>query len=333
MKIGVVIDETWAFFNEIFAEFNEYHETTLYKPRQTVSPFFRERINRQFSESDLRKYLRKNDVVFFEWASHLLVAASHLPKECGIVARLHRYEMYQWVDQITWDVVDKLIVVSQAKRDEFLVQFPDMAHKLVVIPEAVSTQRFQPYQKPFKGDIGILCHMAPRKRVYELILVFSELQKANSDLHLHIGGGPRPMFPDYYPSLLSLVDRLGIGEQVTFYGAVEDPASWYQNIDIFVSNSYSEGLQVSPMEAMASGCFCLSHWWDGADELLPTPNLYFTDKELIEEIEAYIKLPDDEKLERCALLQGKVQDRFDIDKTKVEIRTLVEEVGRSWMER
>ncbi len=87
MKIGVVIDETWAFFNEIFAELNEYHETTLYKPRQTVSPFFRERIIRQFSESDLRKFLRKNDVIFFEWASHLLAAASHLPKDCGIVAR------------------------------------------------------------------------------------------------------------------------------------------------------------------------------------------------------------------------------------------------------
>jgi hypothetical protein len=34
------------------------------------------------------------------------------------------------------------------------------------------------------------------------------------------------------------------------------------------------------MEAVASGCYCLSHDWDGADELLPAENLYLTDSQL-----------------------------------------------------
>jgi glycosyltransferase involved in cell wall biosynthesis len=332
MRIGVVIDETWAFFNEIFAEFEEHHETSLYKPRQIPTPFLRERINRMISAYDMQKFLGGNDVVFFEWASHLLAVASQYPKNCGIVTRLHRYEMYQWVDQIRWEVVDRIILVSQAKRNEFQGLFPYLAHKLVVIPEAVSLMKFQPNQKPFDGDIGILCHLAPRKRVYELILVFSELRKTHPNLHLHIGGGPRPMYPDYYTSLQSIVERLDISRHVTFYGSIEDPATWYHNIDIFISNSYSEGLQVSPMEAMASGCFCLSHWWDGADELLPETNLYLTDRELIEKIEEYIDLSDEGKRRRCELLRRTVQNRFDVDKTKVEIRKLVEEVGRSWTE-
>ena len=77
-------------------------------------------------------------MVFFEWASGLLASASHMAKTCGIVTRLHRYEMYRWADRINWDAVDRLILVSQAKLREFSAAFPQHVHKAVVIPEAVS---------------------------------------------------------------------------------------------------------------------------------------------------------------------------------------------------
>jgi glycosyltransferase involved in cell wall biosynthesis len=94
-----------------------------------------------------------------------------------LVTRLHRYEMYQWADHIQWDRVDRVILVSRAKEREFAERFPDHAGKVVVIPEAISLQRFQPHSKPFGGDMGILCHLSPRKRVYELILAFSEISR------------------------------------------------------------------------------------------------------------------------------------------------------------
>jgi glycosyltransferase involved in cell wall biosynthesis len=330
MKVGVVIDESWAFLNEIYADFEEHHTTSLFQPRQMNLPVFQDRFNRFYQEKQLQQFLQLNNVVFFEWASHLLAQASNFRKSCGIVTRLHRYEMYQWVDRIHWEVVDKIILVSQAKRKELLAKFPELEGKIEVVPEAVSLHRFQMKRRSFRGDIGILCHMAPRKRVYELILVFSELIKVHSQLHLHIGGGPRPMHPDYYPSLLSLVNRLGLDENVTFYGRIEDPTRWYHNIDIYISNSYSEGLQVSPIEAMASGCYCLSHWWDGANELLPNTNLYFTDRELIEKLEEYIGLSDVAKERRCSFLRSEVERRFDVDKTKVEIRRVLEEAAETW---
>jgi glycosyltransferase involved in cell wall biosynthesis len=332
MKVGVAIDESWAFFKEICAELEAYHEVSLFTPREVHAPFFKERIDRLVRKIDLTNFLNGNDVVFFEWASHLLAKASWFPKHSGIVTRLHRYEMYQWVDQINWEAVDKVILVSHAKKAEFQSLKPGLGEKLAVIPEAISIQRFPFSQRQFNGDIGIMCHMSPRKRVYELILAFSELSRSEPNLHLHIGGGPRPMYPDYYTNLQSLADRLGISNHVTFYGPIENAAAWYHAIDIFISNSYSEGLQVSPMEAMASGCYCLSHWWDGADELLPVSNLYFTDQELIEKLVEYIRLPDDEKQLRCGLLRRNVQERFNMDNIKVEIRKLVEATGRSWME-
>jgi glycosyltransferase involved in cell wall biosynthesis len=189
--------------------------------------------------------------------------------------------------------------------------------------------KFKPVKKDFHGDIGILCHLTPRKRVYELILAFYELVQLQDGFHLHIGGGTRPRFLDYDEALHQLVKQLGLQEKVTFYGNVTNPESWYQKVDIFVSNSYSEGLQVSPIEAIASGCYCLSHWWDGADELLPKENLYHTNSQFIQHILGYSALPDNEKKHRKELARCFVNENFDVEKVKIQIRQVIEEVAES----
>jgi glycosyltransferase involved in cell wall biosynthesis len=266
-------------------------------------------------------------VVFFEWASELLVAATQLPKVCGIVTRLHRYEMYEWADRVNWEAVDRIILVSQAKEREFVARFPDQAVKIVVCGVSTSLEKFVPRPKTFSGDIGTLCHLIPRKRVYDLILTFKELTQKRSDLHLHIAGGPDPGHQDYYIALWHVVKELNLGDDVTFYGRVTDPWNWYHKIDVFVSNSYSEGLQVAPMEAMASGCYCLSHRWDGAEELLPQENLFYTSAELQKKILRYCEIPETEKQEQRARMRAIACDKFDINQTIAQVLQVVEEVG------
>ena len=328
MRVGVAIEETWSFFHEIYAELAQHHTISQFK-RQTVHPpFFRERINRYLFQRDLSSLLRNNEVVFFEWASELLIAASQVEKTCGIVTRLHRYEMYQWVDLINWQVVDKVILVSQAKRQEFITRFPQFASKAVVIPEATSPEKFQFHTKPFSGDIGILCHLTPRKRVYEALLDFYELAKQGGDFHLHIGGGRHVLHGDYYEAMHTLVKRLGLESKVMFYDSVPNPQDWYHKIDIFLSNSYSEGLQLAPMEAMACGCYTLSHRWEGADELLPEENLFYTGTQLRQKILEFVETPEVEKLRKRQALRAIVCEKHDINQIKVQIRQLVEEVGR-----
>lgn len=329
MQLGIAIEETRDFFDEIYADLAAHHQTSLFKRRDFSLPILYARINRYLLHHDLQAFMRASDVVFFEWATGLLASASHLPKACGIVTRLHRYEMYQWVDKINWDAVDKIILVSKAKQREFTSRLPKQAPKVVVIPEAVSLDKFQPKPNRFNGDIGILCHLTPRKRVYELILTFHELTQQSEGLHLHIGGDSRPRFKDYYDALHRLVQELYLQEKVTFYGHVTNPQDWYHHVDIFISNSYSEGLQVAPMEAMASGCYCLSHHWDGADELVPEENLYYTNSELKEKILDYCEIPEAEKQRKRAYLREIVHDKFDVNKTKIQIRQVIEDVGTS----
>ena len=327
MKLGVIIKDTWAFFSEIYEDLSQHHQVSLFKHQEIDWPVLKSRINQQRFNQALGSFLRNNDLVFFEWASELLAVASHFPKTCKIVTRLHRYELYQWADQVNWDAVDRVILVTKSKQDEFLARFPHLAGRTSVVPEAVSLQRFQPTERAFNSDIGILGHLTPRKRVYELILTFYELLQVHDSFHLHIGGGPKPRFLDYYASLHSLVRRLGLEDKVTFYGNVVNPEEWYRKIDIFISNSYSEGLQVSPIEAMASGCYCLSHHWDGADELLPPEHLYFTDSQMIRLILQYADQPAEKKNALRGQMRLIVQQKFNIEKTKDEIRQILEDTA------
>jgi glycosyltransferase involved in cell wall biosynthesis len=328
MRVGIATEETWGFLNEIHEELTQHHTVSVFQRRRSNLPVLNTRVNRSLFNRDLRAFTQANQVIFFEWASELLAVASHLPKRCGIVTRLHRYEMYRWADQINWDAVDKVILVSRAKENEFQARFPAQADKIAVIPEAISLQRFSHRPRCFNGDIGILCHLRPRKRVYELILAFYELSRQRDDFHLHIGGGEAPGLAEYFQAIQILIQKLSLQDKVTIYGHVKNPEEWYQHVDIFISNSYSEGLQVAPMEAIASGCYCLAHYWDGADELLPAENLYFSDSELIEKILSYSSLTEAERLQRQSRLRQLVVDQFDVDKTKVQIRQLIEAAGQ-----
>lgn len=328
MRLGVAIEETWDFFHEVYADFVAHHQTSLYKRPAPVSlPVLNGRFNERRFRRDFDAFLDRQDVVFFEWASGLLAAATERSRSCGIVTRLHRYEMYQWAHRINWERVDRLILVSQAKLKEFAAAFPQHVQKAVVIPEAVSLERFRMSKKAFAGDIGILCHLKPRKRVYELILTFYDLLRQRPGLHLHIGGGRAAAFDEYAEALHQLVTRLGIGDRVTFYGHVEKPEEWYPRVDIFISNGYSEGLQVSPMEAMATGCYCLSHHWDGADELLPAEQLYFTDRELQERILTFLDADEAWRQQAREAMRARVAERFNVDVTKKQIRGLVEDAA------
>jgi glycosyltransferase involved in cell wall biosynthesis len=329
MKLGVAIDETWAFFHEVYEELSSHHPTRMLKQRQSRLPFLAGRMTELLRRRDLDAFLGASDVVFFEWASGLLAAATARPKACGIVTRLHRYEMYRWLDRVAWDRVDRVILVSEAKRREFASRLPAHAEKAVVIPEAISLDRFRPSERPFRGDLGVLCNLSPRKRIYEIVLAFAELARGRAGLHLHVGGGPHPAFPEYEAVVKALVQSLGLDDRITFYGHVADPEEWYRRIDVFLSNSYSEGLQVAPMEAIASGRYCLSHHWDGADELLPPEDLFYAEGELVRKLGDYCDAGERERKARQERQLAIVRERFDVAKTKVLIRQVVEEVASS----
>jgi glycosyltransferase involved in cell wall biosynthesis len=324
-KLGIFVGENnWTFFNEIFEDLSTHYTTTVFKPRIYNVPLLRGRLNGWAYRRGIQSILNSTDVCFFEWASDLLAVASHSQKKSKIVTRLHSFELYEWGPKINWDYVDKIIVLSEAMKRNFVELYQDQIRKIEIIHNGQSLTRFQSAEtKRFTFTIGILGHIAPIKRVYEAILMIYDLVRDGYPALLRIGGNPADDYR-YYVAVQNLVRRLDLQNHVIFDGFIEDTPGWLQTIDIYISNSYWEGQQVALLEAMASGCYCLAHFWSGAEEMLPVENLFVTNDELRIKIGAYSMKTDLERINLRNLLRTLAVERFDIEQTRVQIRRLVD---------
>lgn len=329
-KLGIVVGENGndIFFRQIYDDLSQHYQTQVYKERVYNTPLLYGRLNRWALQNGLKTLLQRNDICFFEWAGELLMRASHMnvPKRAAIVTRLHSFEIYQWAPKINWNAVDKIVLVSNAMQKIFCELYPDQAHKTEVVYNGRSLQAFSPpANREFHFNLGMLCNIKPIKRVYEAILMFYDLRSQGYDAHLHIAGEPKGDHR-YAASVYRLVKNLNLEDHVTFYGYVADPERWLQKIDIFILNSFWEGHPVAMLEAMATGCYCLSHYWAGAEEMLPQENLYLTDTELRQKIIEFAQMSHDEKENRQRKLRSIACEKFDVLKTVAHIRRVIEEV-------
>jgi len=332
MNVGVVVaQDFWLHFREIYSALQVDHSVSVFRPRRWRHQAFSERINRFLLHRDLGSFMRGQDVAFFEWGEHEFVTATHLPKSRPIVARLHSHELWAFAPQVDWRQVNLVIFVSHVMDNRFLKRFPDMAGRTTVVHNGVSLDKFRFTARPRRNAIGVLSRIEPHKRIYDLILAIYDLRRQGLDLTLSIGGSvTEPRYERYGYEVQRLVERLGLQAVVRFDGQVADTAAWFRGIDLFVSHSCSEGLQVALLEAMASGCYCLGHHWEGIDEALPADNVYMTERELQAGIQAYFSASAEEQESKQRTLRAIAEERFDIARQKMIVKRLVEEsAGRA----
>lgn len=324
-KLGIFVGEkNWTFFHELYAYLAEHYKADLFKERSIHVPLFERNINGRLFQNDVQGILKRNDVCFFEWASDLLVHASHMPKLSPIIVRLHSFELYTWAPKVAWKNVDKVILVSHAMEKKFLENFPDCKGKTLVIQNGIALDRYYPtYGRQLDFHLGMVVRISPVKRVYEIILMLNNLIQSGYDAHLHIAGAPSDD-ARYAVAVYRLVEKLKLGEHVHFYGHVNDVASWLKKIDIFISNSYWEGHQVALIEAMAGGCCSFSHFWDGAEEVLPPAHLYVDENDLQAKLIEYYQQSEAERLSRQKEMRKLACERFDLEKTKQGIREAID---------
>ena len=331
-SVGIFVGEAgnWDFFHEVFGALQQTFTVDVFSARRCRVPVLEGRLNRWLFDRRMRSMLQRNDACFFEWASELLWPASQMPKAAPIVTRLHSYELNVWAPRINWDRVERIICVSEHILRKFTERYPAHRHKTVVVNNGVALDRFVPREPPPDGrlNLGMLGSLHPVNRIYEAVLNVYELKRRGYRPHLHIGGGEVPggYFDSYAIATRRLVQQLGLDTDVTFHGRIEAPERWLPTIDIFVSNSYWEGQQVALLEALAAGCYCLSHAWDGADEVLPPERLFRTGVELQDKIVAYHRLPAGDKAAARHASRQLACERFDIERTKGQIRNILLEV-------
>lgn len=328
-KISVVCND-WKFFrNKYEALKNLYDVRTFSQPQSKIHI---ERYQNVLYKKKLLRLMHWGDITFFEFANKPLVVASHLKKVSRIVVRLHRYELFSWASQIDWSKVDKAILVSSAMQREFTKKFTFMKDKTIIIHNDIDTITFIPSISNLNKAIGIAGAIIPRKRVYELILSFYELQKHLPDIKLRICGSGISCNDEYYISTKRLVTKLNLEKKVFFDGyfeTAEKLVNWFNQIDILICNSLHESFHYTSHEAMACGRYALSHNWDGAEEFFDSDQIYKTNSELMGKIQSFYALDEKNRQELSERMRKEIIDKYDSKKLISKHLSLIESVFES----
>ncbi len=159
-------------------------------------------------------------------------------------------------------LITKRVIATNYYVVKLLRNYGVSEEKVVVIPNAVNTNRFCPPQKKgkMKHKLGFkenqililsVCRLHPSKRLDDLILTFAEIcNLKKKDLYLLIAGSG----PDL-ERLKSISRTEGINSRIYFLGRISNEKihEIYQAADLFVLPSSHETFGIAILEAMASG--------------------------------------------------------------------------------
>ena len=329
MKIGIICSD-WKFFENKCETLKNHYDVRTLRSSNTKIPV--ERYQNLLYRRSLQRLMQWSDITLFEFANKPLAIASQMKKVSKIVVRLHRYELFSWADKIDWGNIDQIVFVCNAMRNRFLNKFPSLKNKTVVIYNDIDTNIFIPINRNLNNAIGIAGAIIPRKRVYELILTFYELQKHLPDIKLRICGSSMSDNEEYYVNTKELVTKLNLKEKVFFDGHfenVDELVKWYNQIDILICNSYHESFHYTSHEAMSCGQYVLSHFWDGADEFFDDDQIYLTDRELINKVQSFYSLDEKNRHELSKKMRQEIIDKYDSKKLVPKHLGLIESVFES----
>lgn len=156
---------------------------------------------------------------------------------------------------------DQMVKLAQQTLSQS--QFP-------IVPNAVDANLFHPRVQSVgtTKEVNILCvgRLIERKGQDNLLRAFAELtRRVRQPVRLTLVGKG-----DSEDSLRRLVDSLQIADAVTFAGFVarKDMPAVYQSADIFVLPSFSEGMSIGLLEAMASALPVVVTANGGIDQLV-----------------------------------------------------------------
>ena len=127
-----------------------------------------------------------------------------------------------------------------------LSQYPRPAAKAL---EEIETPQIKCLRKKKKRML-FLSRIHPKKGLDLLLPAWAQLGKERKDWELVIAG---PDEQNYLSQIRKLASSSGVGEEILFTGTVtgEVKIALFYSADVFVLPSYSEGLPVSLLEAMA----------------------------------------------------------------------------------
>ena len=235
-----------------------------------------------FSSKRIGRFLADNKIDII----HAHVARDYIA--AGIACRISKYTKFVLTRHVMFPMkpfhkfalrnLDAAIAVSPAVQSQLEKIF--LREKIHVIPNGLDAggdgddnkmrREFREFHGiPFDAQVvGTLGELKPLKGQQDFVLAANEIAKTNPECRFVVAGKDNSGDGRFRRDLRRLVKVFGLAEKFLWLDWLDDPASFFAAIDIFVSPSHSESFGLAMLEAMARGKPVVATETDGAKELL-----------------------------------------------------------------
>jgi len=147
--------------------------------------------------------------------------------------------------------IDRIICTSKIMIEEFIKEGVDKS-KLILIRNGVKAQKFNRLYRNYE-NLATMGRFIKSKNIDTLINAFSIVIKADGKRLklILIGDGPEK------DNIVSLISKMGLKENITLTGMINNPEELLKKSDIFIFPSLIEGLSNSLIEAMSYKLPCI----------------------------------------------------------------------------
>jgi len=261
-----------------------------------------------------------------------------------IVATIHgwvpinrRLRLYQKADEMALRYFNRLIPVSDEIQNGLLEKGVN-ANIITRLHNAVAVTDFpglaktaQSFNESFLGreaTVGVIGRLSPEKDIPTFLKAAALLKPRFPHLKfLVVGDGPEKR------TLQSLAGDLGLSDRLTFTGFVQDIDTVYQQLDLLVISSLTEGIPLVVLEAMKHSIPVVSTRVggmkevieDGLDGMLVEPN---NPEMLATSIEALL-LDADKYTRTAGYARKKIVERFNVNHWVQAIEAIYRNLMRS----
>jgi hypothetical protein len=293
------------------------------------------------ASAELASFLKKNGagaVVSNGYHSLFLVSISRLMNAFRSKESLFVDIKHGWIDNGPSDrfitVLDKLasvfpdvvvLVNPSMKKDLWFVN----ERKIVHIPSGVEIPENSVRKGPKRASLKILLvgRLAEEKRFDSVIRALISIRNRPWELTV-VGDGPK------LEDLRRLSARGGLGDRIRFTGYREDTGSFYEDADLLIISSASEGLPLVALEAMVRGVLVLSTRVGYMPELLANGRGFLldagaADEKLADKITEVSDLDDGTKMEVLRRAKRFVSENHDIRRSTETFEDVLKAVRRA----
>lgn len=221
--------------------------------------------------------------------------------------------------------MDAAAVVSQSCKEMLQGQLPELADKLVCIPNMLDTEAIEQkaVNSPYTGDllhIVSVGRLALEKHFENVFPVAKTLRDMRTDFVWHIvGEGPERS------QLETLIAENDLKDHVILDGSKTNPYPYMKYADLFVHPSYVESQGLTVLEAMALGVPCVVTKSRGPCEFIEDGvNGLLTEQSPESLAEEVLAILNDKKLYQHIEENTKCPEQFSPERVMKQIETMID---------